>query len=108
MNPSKGNLFDFQKSLSGNFEQFETIISQENITVERIISTGQKTPYNQWLEEDKNEWVVVLQGESEIVFENGIEFILKTGDYILIPKNTKHRVMHTSSDPACIWLAIHY
>ncbi|MGA1199705.1 MAG: cupin, partial [Candidatus Latescibacterota bacterium] len=28
-------------------------------------------------------------------------------DHILIPAHKKHRVTHTSTDPPCIWLAIH-
>lgn len=108
LNPSGGNFFEIPQDLPKNFELFQSIISKENLSIERIISTGQKTPDNQWLEQDKNEWVLLLQGESAISFEDGKKISLKSGDYLHISKNTKHRVESTSSDPFCIWLAVHY
>lgn len=108
MNSSEGNIFDIPKNLPKNFELFQSIISNDNLSIERIISTGQKTPDNQWLEQDKNEWVILLQGEAEMQFEDGISRILIAGDYLNIPKSTKHKVLRTTSEPACIWLAVHY
>ncbi len=108
MNSAEGNFFDIPENLPANFELFQSVISNENLSIERIISTGQKTPDNQWLEQDKNEWVILLQGETEMQFENGENKILTVGDYIHIPKNTRHKVLRTTSDPACIWLAVHY
>ncbi|MEP7146937.1 MAG: cupin domain-containing protein [bacterium] len=108
MNSASGNFFDLPQTLSKGFETFQEIISNENLTVERIISTGQVTPNSQWLEQDKNEWVLLLQGESELVFVDGERWELKKGDYLLIPKNKKHKVSSTSIEPPCIWLAIYY
>lgn len=108
MNTSEGNIFDIPQNLPKNFELFQSIISNDNLSIERIISTGQKTPEDQWLEQDKNEWVILLQGEAEMQFETGNIKILSAGDYIHIPQNTKHKVLKTSSAPACIWLAVHY
>lgn len=108
MNTTEGNLFDIPQDLPKNFELFQSIISTENLSIERIISTGQKTPDNQWLEQDKNEWVLLLQGESEMQFEDGKKINLKPGDYFFISKNTRHKVVRTSSVPPCIWLAVHH
>jgi cupin 2 domain-containing protein len=108
MHSSEGNFFDIPQDLPVNFELFQTVISTDDLSIERIISTGQKTPADLWLEQDKNEWVILLQGTAEMEFEKGLKKELSKGDYIFIPKNTKHRVNHTSSDPPCIWLAIHY
>ncbi len=108
MNSASGNFFDLPQTLSKGFETFQEIISNENLIVERIISTGQVTPDSQWLEQDKNEWVLLLQGESELEFEDGERWELKKGDYILIPENKKHKVSSTSIEPPCIWLAIYY
>ncbi|MEO8666542.1 MAG: cupin domain-containing protein, partial [Ignavibacteria bacterium] len=94
--------------LPKDFETFHEIISNENLTVERIISTGHATPDGQWLEDDRNEWVILLQGEAQLVFEEGKTHTLRTGDYISIPKNKKHKVSKTSIDPPCIWLAIYH
>lgn len=103
-----GNFFDIPKNLPINFELFQSVISNDNLSIERIISTGQKTSDDQWLEQDKNEWVILLKGEAEMLFEDGINKVLKAGDYIHIPKNTKHRVTKTTTEPECIWLAVHY
>jgi len=108
MNLSEGNFFKLPETLPKEFELFESIISNETVTVEKIISTGQKTPDDKWLEQDKNEWVLLLQGEAELMFEDKTKFFLKRGDYVLIPKNKKHRVERTSANPCCIWLAVHY
>lgn len=88
-------------------EVFEVIFKKENVLIERIISSGQATPEGIWLEEDKDEWVLLLQGNSGIKFDNGKILEMEKGDYILIPANTKHKVIYTSTDPHCIWLAIH-
>ncbi|MDQ3194553.1 MAG: cupin, partial [Bacteroidota bacterium] len=64
MNSSSGNFFDIPQDLSKSFETFQEIITNENLKVEKIISTGQQTPENQWLEQDKDEWVLLLQGDA--------------------------------------------
>ncbi len=111
MNTAEGNFFEQPQTLPTDFEFFQSIVSSDNITnitIERIISTGQKTPPNQWLEQDRDEWVMLLQGESELSFEDGRRKRLKAGDYLLIPKDIKHRVESTSSEPSCIWLAVYF
>jgi len=89
-------------------EIFEKIISSPNLLIEKIISTGQITPPDQWYDQPQNEWVILLQGEAILTYENGSNFHLKTGDYLLIPSHVKHRVDYTSDHPPCIWLAIHF
>jgi cupin 2 domain-containing protein len=108
LNPNEGNFFEIPQDLPKNFELFQSIISNENLSIERIISTGQKTPDNRWLVQDKNEWVLLLQGNSELSFEDGRRKNLNCGDYVFIPRNTKHRVELTSIEPVCIWLAVHF
>ncbi len=51
--------------------------------------------------------VILLQGEAELAYGDGSRMALKAGDYLLIKAHQKHRVEYTSSDPPCIWLAIH-
>jgi cupin 2 domain-containing protein len=89
-------------------ELFEEVLSDDNVTVERIISTGQKSEEGCWMSQNRNEWVLLLQGKSQIEFQNNTAIYLNPGDYLLIPSNTKHRVVYTSKEPPCIWLAIHY
>jgi cupin 2 domain-containing protein len=77
------------------------------VLVERIVSTGQSTPSGEWLEQDRDEWVVLLQGRAELSFADGARRSLAPGDHVLIAAGTPHRVERTSAEPACIWLAVH-
>ena len=65
MSSASGNFFELPQTLSKDFETFQEIISNDNVTIERIISTGQRTPDNQWLENDRDEWVMLLQGNAD-------------------------------------------
>ncbi len=102
------NIFEINKEIS-NEEIFETLFKGNgNFKVEKIISTGQITPENEWYDQEWDEWVVLLQGESKILFEQNNETkCLKKGDYLFIKSHEKHRVVYTSLDPPCVWLAIH-
>lgn len=101
-----GNIFDIA-GRSLDRELFESLIETEQLLVERIISTGQTTPEGEWYDQPRDEWVLLLQGEAQLMYENGSAINLEVGDYLLIPAHQKHRVNYTSSEPACIWLAIH-
>lgn len=100
------NIFNLPLSVP-NQELFETLVSGNNILIERIISTGQTTPSGEWYDQDQDEWVILLQGEASLVYDDGSQIKLIAGDYLLIPAHKKHRVVYTSSEPPCIWLAIH-
>jgi cupin 2 domain-containing protein len=102
------NIFDIAKIPANSEEEIlESIYTNGNILIERIISAGQVTPDGIWLEEDYEEWVILLQGNSKIKFDGGKTIEMEKGDYIIIPPNTKHKVIYTSTVPYCIWLAIH-
>jgi len=89
-------------------ELFECIFKRDNIQIERILSKGHVTPEGQWYDQDWDEWVMLLQGEAIIVFEKDLQtFHLNTGDYLLIPAHTRHRVEWTPNDIHTIWLAAH-
>ncbi|MBD2152655.1 cupin domain-containing protein [Pseudanabaena sp. FACHB-1277] len=100
------NIYELSQEVY-QLEKFEQIVSGNNIQIERIISTGQTTPLGQWYDQELDEWVILLQGESELSYADDTRIRLKAGDYLLIPAHTKHRVEYTSIDPACIWLAVH-
>lgn len=99
------NLFEIP--VSENTDEFSEILAQGDIRIERIVSTGQITPEDQWYDQEVDEWVALLNGEARILFENSEEITLRKGDYILIKAHEKHRVTYTSTDPPCVWLAIH-
>ena len=52
------NIFSaIPSDLSG--EAFETLIENDSIKIERIVSKGQQTP---WYDQAQNEWVMILKG----------------------------------------------
>ena len=103
----KSNIYEnFLKQMDGEF--FENLILSENVKIERIISNGDITPTGKWYDQDNDEWVMIMKGEAVLSFENQKDITLKSGDYINIPANTKHRVSWTSQEQETIWLAIHY
>ena len=87
-------------------EQFTTLLQQPKIRIERIVSQGHVTPLGQWYDQPQDEWVIVLQGQAVLAYEQS-EQTLKAGDYVFIPAHTKHRVAWTTPDTNTIWLAIH-
>ncbi len=100
------NIYELSQEVS-QLEKFEQIAAGENIQIERIVSTGQTTPSGQWYDQELDEWVILLQGEAKLSYDDDTRIRLKVGDYLLIPAHTKHRVEYTSIEPACIWLAVH-
>jgi cupin 2 domain-containing protein len=100
------NLFELPKPLPTE-EWVETLAAGAENRIERIISTGQTTPVGQWYDQPQDEWVILLQGEARLSYADGSEQCLGAGDYVLIPAHRQHRVAYTSSDPPCIWLAVH-
>ena len=102
-----GNIFE---SIPNNLkeESFDLLTQGNGIKVERIISKGHISPASGWYDQEKDEWVIVFQGEAIISFVDGNEITLKAGSYINIPAHTKHKVIWTDPDTETIWLAIHY
>lgn len=100
------NIFQLPTELP-NIELFEILLQQPGIKIERIISTGQTTPPQQWYDQPQHEWVILLQGEAEISYVDS-SIRLHRGDYLFIPAHQKHRVNYTSFQPPCIWLAVHF
>jgi cupin 2 domain-containing protein len=90
-------------------EIFETICASESVKIERIVSRGHASPEGFWYDQEKNEFVLVIQGSAGLKIEGEESLVvLKGGDYLTIDAHVKHRVEWT--DPACetIWLAVHY
>ena len=102
------NLFD-QLSGALDQEQFDTLVKSAHIHLERIVSNGQCSPEGFWYDQDKNEWVLVMQGSAGLEFEGEANVIeMHPGDCINIPAHRRHRVVWTSSNGPTIWLAVHY
>ena len=89
-------------------EGFDILLEAENVTIERIVSHGHNSPASGWYDQSRHEWVVVLQGEGLIAFDNGEEVTLRAGDHLVIPAHRRHRVARTAPDQDTVWLAVHY
>jgi cupin 2 domain-containing protein len=89
-------------------EIFNTIFEDNNLKIERIISLGNCTSKDQWLEQDRDEWVLLIQGNARLLFkESSLMLELKKGDHVLIKANTKHRVEWTDPRQKTVWVAVH-
>jgi len=90
-------------------EVFTTLLKTGAFTLERIVSTGQATPPGQWYDQETHEWVILLKGRAELIFEGQKEgYSLQPGDYVHIPAHQRHRVEWTEAGQATLWLALHY
>jgi cupin 2 domain-containing protein len=98
-----GNLFAALPAVDER-EIFQEILLCRNVRIERIVSSGRPdlTLYDQ----AQDEWVVLLQGEAELWIA-GANVRLQAGDFRFIPAHTLHRVLRTTGEPPCIWLAVH-
>ena len=90
-------------------ENFESLLEAKNLKLERIVSYGQATPPNQWLDQDQDEWVILLKGSAGIQFQDESKTQeLQPGDYFLISAHRRHRVEWTAPEEPTIWLVIHH
>lgn len=102
---SKGSLLDNIPPPGFPDEVFENIIENNHVRIERIVSRGQVSPPGFWYDQNEEEWVMILEGEALLEFQNPSEQIrLLPSQWVMIPAERKHRISYTS-DPA-IWLAV--
>lgn len=78
------------------------------IRIERILSAGQSSPEGFWYDQPENEWVLLIQGEARLAFDDGSSFAMKAGDHILIEARRRHRVEFTSVEPPCVWVCVFF
>jgi len=102
----KNLLRNIPKSISK--ERFETLVENEHIHIERIISKGHTSPEEGWHDQDRNEFVLVLKGAARLEFEGGRVVSMCAGDWLEISAGEKHRVAWTDGEGETIWVAIHY
>ena len=89
-------------------ESFQEILSRPNLKIERIVSRGHHSPEGFWYDQERDEWVLLVQGNAGLEFEGDTAVIdLKPGDHLLIPAHRRHRVAWTSESEDTIWLAVH-
>ena len=93
------NIFEIEKLPEIGEEEIVDILKEnEDVKIERIISTGQ---VSDWMVQEKREYVLLTQGNAFIEF-NDKTVEMKSGDTIFIEKRERHRVAYTSENPCCI------
>ena len=106
--PAFGNLLAGVPDAPLSDERFDPLAERAGVRIERIVSTGQRSPDDFWYDQPSDEWVALLQGRARLRFagEAGVRE-LASGDWVLIPAGCRHRVESTSVEPPAVWLAIH-
>ncbi|MCB1859248.1 MAG: cupin domain-containing protein [Gammaproteobacteria bacterium] len=89
-------------------EQFSTLLEDDRLRIVRIVSRGQSSPATGWYDQSENEWVMVLKGGAILSFDDGRSVTMAAGDFLHIPRHSRHRVDWTDPDKETIWLAVHY
>jgi len=97
------NLFHPTALPPQNSETFTTLLQHPNLSIEYIVSHS--IDEGKWMTQISDEWVLLLQGEATLTYNDGVEKSLIQGEYLFIKANTKHRVKSTSK--SAIWLAVH-
>ena len=88
-------------------EQFETLLARPGLVLQRIVSHGQASPAGFWYQQAWDEWVLLVQGQATLGFEDGPKH-LAPGDTLLISAGQRHRVVATSQTAPTVWLALHF
>jgi cupin 2 domain-containing protein len=90
-------------------EQIVELLSAANVRIERIVSTGHASALDEWYDQDRAEWVLLLAGSAGLIFEGETApLVLEPGSYVQIDAHVRHRVAWTDPSVPTVWLAIHY
>ncbi len=104
-----GNLYEPVNHTENEFINELLSRGSKNLRIEHIVSQGHISPENFYYDQSENEFVAVLQGRAKLEFfssEHNYILEFKPGDWVIIPAHVKHRVIYTSSNEPCIWLAV--
>ena len=100
------NLFaDLPRDLPN--ELISTLAESKGIRIERIVSHGHASPEGFWYDQAHSEWVIVLQGQARLRFEDRV-LEMASGDFVNIAAHQKHRVDWTTPDQPTVWLVVFY
>lgn len=108
MSPAIGNLFAAVPAAPADAEHVETLWQTAAVRVERIVSWGHATPAGEWLDQDTDEWVVLLTGAARLRIDGRADLLDMTpGDWVLLRARLRHRVEWTDPAGPTVWLAVH-
>jgi len=82
-------------------EHVEGLARVGNVVIEQILDGVVDEPVD--YDQDHDEWVVLLEGAAELEV-NGETLRLEQGDWVLLPRQTPHRLMRTTEGTS--WLAV--
>ena len=99
------NIFDLP-TLPISEELITVLAENDNVRIERIISTGQVSA--EWYDQAETEFVALLEGKAVVEFEDRRTVEMTRGDTLLIKPHERHRVDFTRKDPPCVWLCVFY
>lgn len=87
----------------------EVILEDKGVKIERIVSRGHASPPGYWYDQDRDEFVVLLNGSAGLLFEGKDEItVMRPGDYLNIPARMRHRVEWTDAAKETVWMAVFY
>lgn len=90
-------------------ELSQILVEHGGVTIERIVSRGHASEPGFWYDQERNEWVMLLQGRARLRFEEGDRLLeMGPGSHVTIAAHERHRVEWTSDDEDAIWLAVFY
>jgi len=105
--PKQTNIFA-HLPVSLDEESFTDLLHVPGLRIERIVSQGHASPPDFWYDQGWDEWVLVLQGEATLEFDDPPkQVVLRVGDYYWLPAGLRHRVASTDTNGPTIWLAVH-
>lgn len=88
-------------------ERTDVLLQTPFWRLERIHSCASRSPEGFWYDQQEHEWVLLLQGEAALRFEDQPdELRLRPGDSFWISPRRRHRVTATDPAPGTIWLAL--
>jgi len=96
----ESNIYNYTIPNSG--EDFNTLFEGKNIKIVRIVSSDNVEP--QEYIQDEDEYVILLEGRATLEIDGKIKKLV-SGDALLIPAKTPHKVLKTSK--GALWLAVH-
>jgi cupin 2 domain-containing protein len=90
-------------------EIIDEIFHQDNIRIERIMSSGQVSPAGFWYDQTENEWLILISGYAELSLQNPDQTVfLKPGDFLYITAHRKHRINITDPDNPTLWITLFF